>query len=369
MQSQKHIVLVSANLGSGGAERVLSSLANFLNAQGYRISLVNFEAPKVKSFYPLDDKIKVYNLDLFQKKGMSSVLRLINLMGRIRVLRRKIRVLNPNLVISFVDTVNVITLLSTLGLHIPVIVSERTHPDYGQLPTLYKALRWFIYPNSAQILVQTSSAKEAFPKRLKSRTEIMPNPLKTPPKDFHKKHAPSKTIISLGRLCPFKGYDLLLKAFHKIHADNPEWRIAVYGKGDERKRLEILRDTLGLHQKVTFEGETKESWKALKNADIFAFPSYFEGFPNALAEAMSVGLAVACTDCLGNRDLVQHQKNGLISKVGDVESLAKNLQMLMNDPKLREKLGIEAQKILKTYNEKDVFQKWLSLVKENLNEK
>lgn len=174
----------------------------------------------------------------------------------------------------------------------------------------------------------------------------------------------AKHIISVGRLCPFKGFDTLIQAFSRLYPTYPHLRLTIYGEGNERENLQNLINSLNLQERVSLPGATQEIHQKLLAADLFVFPSLYEGFPNALAEAMSVGLPVIASNCSGNIDIVRDDIDGRLFPVGDVLKLASIIEELVCDPNTRGRLGEEAKTVAERFHPDLIFHKWDQLIHE-----
>lgn len=356
-----HITLVISSLDPGGAERVLSQLANHWASQGHKVSLLTLAAPDAQPFYPLNPKI---NLRQLNQRDLSSWLlgRLFNIGKRLWILRKSLKSLSPDVIVSFVDVMNMTTLLATYGLNLPVVVSERTHPRHHPLPSLYKRLRPLIYPKAARVVVQTQSSADYFPS-LMSKT-VIPNAVPKPSKIKSAFSEPPKQMISIGRLCPFKGFDTLIHAFNILQKTHPNLTLTIYGEGKERQKLEDLIGSLTLQDKVSLPGVIQNIHDALREADLFVFPTLYEGFPNALCEAMAIGLPVIASDASGNVDIVQDGTDGRLFPVGDTEALARIVGELINDEAQRLRLGENAQRVCERFHTNHIFSLWDQVIGE-----
>jgi glycosyltransferase involved in cell wall biosynthesis len=147
-------------------------------------------------------------------------------------------------------------------------------------------------------------------------------------------------------LQPEKGHERLLQAFATLAPRHPTWTLTIYGEGPERPRLEAAIATLGLGERVFLPGATTEPFARLAEADLFVLSSTYEGFPNALCEAMAVGLPVVSFDCpSGPAELITHSVDGLLVPPGDVGGLAAALDRLMGAPTERAQLGARAREV------------------------
>ena len=355
-----HMTLVISSLNSGGAERVLSELANYWVSKNYNVSLVTLASSQSHPFYPLDLKINLIQLDQNYHEN-STLKRFSNILKRIFCLRATIKELHPDVIISFIDITNITTLIATIGLKIPVIVSERTNPADHSFPKFYQKLRQVFYYKAAFVVVQTEKAANYF-KDLKN-IKIIPNSVPKPnnTKQFSAKPIVKK-IISVGRLCPFKGFDTLIHACPNILNNEPYPTLTIYGEGKEHQNLLILINSLGLQDKIYLPGVIQNIQEVLVDADLFIFPSRYEGFPNALCEAMAVGLPVIASNCSGNLAIIEDRVNGRIFPVGDVDSLSKIMQELINDTEQCKLLSLNARKITDQFSPTKVYGMWEEIV-------
>jgi GalNAc-alpha-(1->4)-GalNAc-alpha-(1->3)-diNAcBac-PP-undecaprenol alpha-1,4-N-acetyl-D-galactosaminyltransferase len=251
-----HLAFIISSLNSGGAERVLSDLANYWVSKGYQVTLVTLVSPDAKPFYPLDLKVRLIQLNQTQNES-SFLTRLGNILRRVFCLRttlNPLKPLKPEVVLSFVDVMNLTTLLASVGIKTPVIVSERMHPFYHKLPWLYHRLRTLLYPKAFRVVVQTQSAADFF----KSRRNLLviPNAVKKPSLQKITVLSQAKHIVSLGRLCPFKGFDSLIHAFSRLYPTCPHLRLTIYGEGPQRENLQKLINSLNLQKTISLPGAT-----------------------------------------------------------------------------------------------------------------
>ena len=355
-----HIVLIISSLTAGGAERVLSDLANAWVLQGHKISIITLSGASVPPFYPLNDRIRLHPLDALQKENCTFLQRLKNIAKRLLTLRKALRLVKPDVIISFVDIMNVTALFASLGLKIPIIVGERTHPQYYQLPRFYKKLRGIAYRWAGKVVSQTPSASDYFSKLPRDKRAVIPNSVKIPK---HQKNeldilSPVQKIISVGRLCPNKGFGTLIAAFSEIAQQSPNLTLTIYGEGAERQNLEALIQNLNLATRVFLPGTVQDIEEVLCQSDLFVFPSHYEGFPNALCEAMAVGLPVIASNCSGNIDIIREGVDGRLFRVGDTLQLARLMRELVDDAPQRLKLSKGALSLPDRFSQGAVLQMW-----------
>ncbi len=361
MMQPQRLTLVISSLGMGGAERVLSLLANRWADQGRSIVLLTFDDGSEAPFFELRPSVDLRPLALSGRSAHWAGSALRNA-DRIRRLRRALAQSRPGAIISFMDRVNVLTLLASRRLHVPVVISERTDPTVHKVGRWWNAARRWTYPLADAIVVQTDSIKKRFRPSMASKIHVIANPVPAPP-GSPTSHDAEKTIIGMGRLIESKGFDLLLRAFAKISASRPEWRLEIIGEGPERGRLESLAQRLGVGERVFLPGLSRIPTERLRAAQVFALSSHYEGFPNVLLEAMACGLAVVSADCpTGPRHIIHDGIDGLLVPTGDAEALAAALDRLTGDPALRRALGREALAVAGRFNLEEIGRRWDDLL-------
>lgn len=364
-----HLALIISSLQTGGAERVLSELANAWVSKGYEVSLITLAGSNNETIYPLDPQIHLVHLNQIAGDNIPLLLRLKTIGKRILKLRKALKSIRPDVIISFIDVMNVTTLLAVRMLGIPVIVTERTHPSYHQLPKFYKILRRWTYPWADKVVSQTASASDYFSELPKHKKAIIPNGVKKPSVQKNETDIlkPVHYIVSVGRLCPYKGFQILIQAFRDILPQNPNLNLTIYGDGGMRDNLEMLIQELNLTACVFLPGTVQDIETALYNSDLFVFPSFYEGFPNALCEAMAVGLPVIASNCSGSVEIVRDGIDGRLFGVGDVPQLTRLLQELIDDSAQRVKLSKGACHVVDRYNQASILEKWDTVLAEVVN--
>jgi glycosyltransferase involved in cell wall biosynthesis len=355
-----HIALIISSLETGGAERVLSELANHWVSQGQGVSLITLCAPGTPSLYPLDSRIRGVQLGQTASGSVPVFVRLKNIVRRIFKVRKALKAESPDVIVSFVDVMNITTLIASRWLDIPVIVAERTHPAYHPLPVFYKVLRKIAYLWADKVICQTASASCYFSRLPDSKKAVIPNYVKrvAVPKQEADIAKPVRRLISVGRLCQSKGFDTLIRAFADLVPQNRDLNLLIYGEGVLRPVLESLIRELGLTQHVFLPGTVRNIEAALSQADLFVFPSHYEGFPNALCEAMAAGLPVIASACSGTVDILREGVDGRLFPVGDVNRLGTLLKELVEDPTQRMALSQGALTLPDRFSKARVLKLW-----------
>jgi glycosyltransferase involved in cell wall biosynthesis len=339
------ILALIPQLGPGGAERMMARLVSYL-ADRHEIMLMTWEAPGVLPFYPVPPGVKLLRADLFGTRGRS---RLGGIAGRVAAVRRQIRSFRPSVVLSFMDAMNIVALVASFGLHIPVVVSERDDPRHHDIGCFKTIMRRLLYPRSRCLVVQTKRIADYFSSQLGNKISVVANPVVIPDAMARPKQPGADgrfRIVAAGRLTYQKAFDGLIEAFAALTTRFPHWDLIIFGEGEDRESLEQgIRDRQ-LEGRVRLPGVQGNLADELAAAHIMAFPSRYEGFPNVLAEGLAAGLpAVGYAEVSGVEDLILDGVTGLlVSPPQDRSAFAQALAQLMADANLREKMGAAARR-------------------------
>jgi glycosyltransferase involved in cell wall biosynthesis len=360
------LTLVISSLERGGAQRVLCSLAAAWVEAGREVSLITFDRGHTPA-YPLHPGVILHNLDLPAGASNNALQAFWRNARKLRRLRRAICEHHPDVVISFLNFANISTLLATRGLGVPVIISERANPAWDEMKAVWHLLRKWTYPHASALVCQTGTILAWLQSRVKVTGYVIPNPVALPaafpetrPQATERK---THRMIGMGRLVPQKGFDLLLEAFSRVAASHPEWSVKILGDGPLKAQLEGQAEALGLKGRVAFAGPVANPFPELRAADLFVFPSRFEGFGSALCEAMACGLPAISFDCAaGPRDIIRHEVDGLLVPPEDVAALAAAMDRLMGSPQERERLASRAPDVLVRFSMERVLSLWEQLL-------
>lgn len=355
------LTLVISDLGSGGAQRVVTALANAWTERGLHLCVVTL-APPESDFFTLDARIT--RLSIGGLGASHSVLRAVRAnFRRILALRWAIRQADAPTVVAFVGVTNVLTILAAAGLGMRVVISERNDPAKQSLGRVWDALRRSFYRHADLVTANSRGALEALRSFVPERKlAFVPNPLALAPRAA-KSNKAVPTILTVGRLSCQKAHDVLLSAFARVAANAPGWRLAVVGEGELEDDLRQQAETVGVADRVDWVGRANDPFIYYRRADIFVLASRFEGTPNAVLEAMSCGLpVVVSSSSAGALDLVEDGVTGLVVPVDDVTALAEALSILMRDPALRQSLGKRAQARVQDHGVDNVLSVWERLL-------
>lgn len=367
------LVIAFDSLTGGGAARVAAILGNAWVAKGLDVNLVISDDGSRAPAYWVHEQAKIFHTGL--GRDSSSLLHAVAIhTSHIIRLRTALGSLKPDLIISFLDTLNVIVLLATRGLGIPVIVSERIDPAGWNLGRAWELLRRLTYQWADAVVCQGERPLRYFGPRLRRKGRIIPNPVALPTAAAGLRADVTcprqvRTLVAMGSLrpqkgfdVPQKGFDVLLNAFSRVIPRHREWRLVIWGDGPLRSELESQASQLGIADHITFPGVTREPFARLAEADLFVLSSRLEGFPNVLTEAMSVGLPVIATDVGAVPEIVRDGIDGVLVPPGQVEALAVAMDRLMGNSEARSCLAVRAPDVLERFSLKKVIGMWEELI-------
>lgn len=348
------ILFIISSLSAGGAERVLTNLANHL-CQKHEIIIATFS--NEDSFYPLDNRIQHIKLNLLHD-SKHLLMRFKNVFYRIKVLMHRMLEIKADINISFMIFTNLLAVLAAKLLNQKIIVSERTSYHF-YTSTVLHLIRRGIYPLSDYLVTQTNEDKKnyAFIKNVK----VINNPLIIN-NSFAKKE---KIILGVGRLDDSKGFDKLLYAFSTLNC--PDWELIIIGDGPEKKNLLALIKNLNV-KNVTLLSKRTDIFDWYTKSSIFVLSSKKEGFPNVLLEAMGSGCAVVSFDCPhGPREIIDSGINGLLVENQNTEKLTKAMQILIDNENLRNTLAQESLKVRENYSIQKIAAQWEEIMDKVIN--
>ena len=315
--------------------------------------------------YPLDERVKV---DFLADRVASQSASPVNKVRRLVALRRALRELAPDVILSFLPHVNVAAVISALGLGIPVVVSERIYPPAMPLGPVLERLRRWTYPRAHGVVVQTEQAREWLNRTCpQARGHVIANPVVYPlptgepvvPPDRVTSWA-RRMVLAVGRLSDQKQFDVLMAAFAELAPGYPQWDLVILGEGEERDRLERERERLGLGGRARMPGRVGNLSDWYNRADLFVMSSRFEGFPNTLIEAMAHGLPAVSFDCrAGPRDIIRDGTDGLlVSPEGGAPGLARAMETLMRDEPRRQEMAGAAVAVRERFSMERIAAQW-----------
>ncbi|TXN35971.1 glycosyltransferase family 4 protein [Flagellimonas hymeniacidonis] len=360
MNRKKKISFVIGSLSPGGAERVVTTLANELS-KVHSVCIITL----IKSipYYTINKNVKVlYCAEKIapSKNSLQALKTNFQLYKKISSLIHKEKI---DLLIGFITSANILSVLAAKRQGIPCIISERNFPMHANTPKMWKILRRLLYRKSDFLVVQTEEIRDYFKSLMpEDKILILANPIAPEiSASRDSKIKKENIVLNVGRLTYQKSQDTLIRAFANI--ENKNWKLLIIGEGNKRMEYEDLIQKLKLGDRVLLVGNTNDMPHYYNRASIFAFPSRFEGFPNALLEAMHFGLPCVSTDCpTGPSKLINNGSNGFLIPIDSPETLEKKLSELINNDVLRGNMGKKAVESTIKFETAPVTEQWNDVI-------
>lgn len=345
-------------LDQGGAERVVTTLANRFIEEHDVILATMWVA---ENEYEIDSRIRRVHVGLTEKQEKKT--RFGKIIDRNLNLRKFLKQEKPDIVIAFAQKANYRALIASLGTKIPVIVSVRTNPYLHYTHLSDKILIPLLYPKAAGNVFQTIGAKEFFAAKIQEKSRIILNPINPKYLNVPKAEVRKKEVVQSGRIVDFKNQLMLIEAFVLVHEKHPDYVLKIYGTDSKDGTWELLEECIeknNAREYVFLMGGSNKLEKDLPSASVFAFSSDWEGLPNALMEAMAMGLPIVATDCPcgGPATLITDEKNGLLVPIKDKYAMAEGINRLIENPVFAERLGDEARRIVNVANTEEICKQW-----------
>ncbi len=341
------ITFFLGSMRRGGAERVISILANHYCSKGWDVEIALLLDTDVQ--YELNENIKI--VDLTAGKG-GYFKRLPKWLGKIR---KHVKASKPDKILSFIGRINVLVINACRGLKVPIVVSERNDPHRDGRS---KFMLWLCnksYKKASKIVFQTKYQQGCFSKKLRAKSCIIQNPVSV-------KFLPTKEcdelFVTAGRLIAQKNQSMLINAFSLVIEKYPNVKLKIYGDGELKDKLQAQINSLNLQNSVTLEGAVSDLHERIVTAKAFVMTSEFEGASNALIEAMMLGLPCITTDYPGADEVITNGKDGLIIERQNVQSLVDAMIKILNDENLRRSLKEQAILTSNAYKTEKVLRMW-----------
>lgn len=335
------IAFYISSLSGGGAEKVLTILANRLADEGNDVHVISLE--KRKQFYVLNKNVSLHKIVNKDKKKISEVT------DDFKFIHKCTKEIKADISISFLSRCNIILLLTNLFNKERIIVCDRNNPLMEHSLKIFK-LSNLLYRRANMIIVQTEKIKSFYNKRLQKKIKVQENPLDCESlynqirgKNIEKEN----TVISIGRLEKQKDFITLIKAYSRIMDKFPAWKLKIFGVGEMKEQLQLYIERVGAKNKILLCGHTHVPFYELKKSKIFVLSTHYEGFPNVLCEAMEAGLICISSNCIsGPSELIENGENGWLFEIGDNKTLESLLYNSMKDETMSQ-IGAKAQQTTK----------------------
>lgn len=323
----KHIMFTCDGMRSGGAEKAISILANQFADRGMAVTIIGVSTHDTSSFYHLNENVKYLTIHNGRGKRIRSL-------KRVLLLRSYIKSINPNIIISFLPHVNVYTYYASFGLKIPLIVSERNNPKTDPKGLILRKLKKMVFNSADGVVFQTKDAQCCYNKSTRNKSTIIYNPIDSKLSNIESNTKKNTVVLSVGRLKEQKNHKCLIDAFAIFSSNHPEYILRIYGDGPLKDELSEYALQKGLNDKFQLRGNDV-NWQIHEKDDaMFVLSSDYEGMPNALIEAMGIGIPSISTNCPigGPKEIIKDGINGYLAKVNDSKEIAHKMEVLLDKP-------------------------------------
>lgn len=361
-----NILFITNSIGYGGAEKIMNFLTNQLCSENNNVTILNLNrVPQyvgniTQNLNPAITTITIANY--IKNKNLRYIKSILNV----------IKDYDIDVMITFTMFPNFYGKVASLISGIPSIMSERGDPNKTFTNGLKDRIMKFFINRCSGAVFQTEGAASFYHKRLRKRSVIIPNPIKS---EINIRHSTNtereKSVVFVGRIENHsKRLDILLKAFKEFSLSHSDYVLKIFGSG-EIDFVNNLIDILNLKDKVKLMGAVKDPTKLIINDGIFALTSDYEGIPNALLEAMAIGMPVVSTDCTpgGAKLLIKNRENGLLVPKGDIEKVADAFREFADNPDLAQKCGNNAQEVKEKFASERIGKEWINYIEKIVHSK
>lgn len=355
----RKVVFHLNTLGQGGAERVVSTLANQLSKIGYQVYVATEWFSQDE--FVLSDQVTRVDVGLTPKQMKAGRVR--QFFFRIKNLKELVKREQPDVIIAFGQKAIYRALMATYSSKIPVITAVRTDPKLNYSGKADKLLIPLLWRRAAGNVFQTIGARDFFPKKVREKSVIILNPIADKYLGSEQPLQRRKAVVNTGRLVEGKNQVMLIRAFRLVWEKHPDYYLEIYGEDSKDGTKEKINNCIAdckAADYVKLMGSCSELEKVMWDASIYAFASNGEGLPNAVMEAMALGLPVVSTDCPcgGPATLIKNGFNGLLVPVNEEKEMAKAINYLIEHPDTRKQIGERAVEISKMANPDRICEQW-----------
>lgn len=356
---------VGAMIEKGGSERVLSNLTKYFSNY-CKVELLTILNSKMA--YEIDDKVKIYSLDdnkTEEYKKEMKMLKIPKYIKRFKRFNKYLKESKPDIIVSFMPEASFFSMLSFENKKITKIISVRNDPKREFKNIVYKVMMKLTYKRADGFVFQTEDAKKYFEKKIQDKSVVIPNPINEKFANINWSEKRNKDlIVSVGRLEKQKNQKLLIQSFKKVLKDIPQAKLKIYGEGSLRAELEEYIKELDIVDKVEIPGRVENIEQYIKNAGCFVLSSNYEGMPNALMEAMALGMPVVSTDCPcgGPKYLIKNNINGILVDVENIDKMAQAIEKIVLNDEFAKKIGKNAKEIVNRLNPKKINEEWYNFI-------
>lgn len=349
------IMFLTYSLKGGGAERMVSRLANGFIKRGYQVEIGLFDISDPA--YEINPNIKIVD---FSAESNSRIKRIVT---HIKKIRNYLNFHSIDIIFVFMASLIPFAVLAR-NKHVKIIGAERTNPKI--VKRRYREYIKVFSPLCDGFIFQTNGAKKCYPVKVQNYSVVIGNI--APKVQYIRQDKEPMSICSVGRLHKDKDFSTLIKAFHMVVKRYPEAKLHIFGEGPLKDILMKMAGNLSVQDNIIWEGFSRNLLEDIQKYEVFVFSSKAEGMPNALIEAMTIGMPCISSDCdYGPSDLIENNKNGFLTPVGNYEIMGTKILELLENKELQNEFSIEAMKTMKNYSEDYIIDKYITYMYKILN--
>ena len=334
------IGFIITNISFSGAQNVFNSVTSELSKRGHEIYIL--ATNESNDFTDISER----RYGLKSNKGSRYMRQIRRIVGIKEVALKH----ELDCMVAFGFNSNIKGIIASKLCHIPVVICERMAPD-ALTNKLLKLERALVYPKADGYIFQTKEIRNFFGKKIQKKSFIIPNPVREETKDCVATRDRKKIIATVTRLDEKQKNLLhLIRSFKEFHVVNPDYRLLIIGDGPDNELIQKEIRNCNLNEVVELAGRVERPLDYIADTDIFTLVSYHEGMPNALIEAMSIGLPCVVEHFSGGaaEELIVDGVNGILLHSHSQKQLVEALSMLVKNVKLKEKIAINAYNINET---------------------
>lgn len=352
MNMTRRVTVFIGTMGNGGAQRVISLIAPKLAEKGLEVTVLTISNDK--PFYSIECPVR--HVSIMDNTRTKNVLR------NALYIRKYVK-LNCDVIVSFLAPFNMLMLVSTLGLKTPIIVADRNDPTRVPTNSVMRILRNILYKRALRIVAQTKRNENYFLNHRCKNVCTIYNPIDIDNQlESAVERKKDELIVTAGRLVKQKNHIMLINSFKRFHDLYRNYKLIIYGEGEERENIEKTISGLNLNDCVFVPGSTSNLFERISCARLFVLTSDYEGMPNALIEAMCLGLPVISTKVSGATDLICNGKNGYLIDCNDEEALYQHFCNMADDYESFKIMGINAMGIRNQLKIDEICEQWYQLI-------
>ena len=350
----KRLAIITGSMSRGGAERVALCLAQYMQSKNINVFLLT--STRAQQEYEVPADLNRIVLD----QGLSVENKLRRMLGIIQNLRKTIR--NNNIDTALIMGVPLCIFAIPGCKGIRVVVSERNDPTHFEGKKIVQILSRMLMKKANGYVYQTHDAQNYYKDKMHAEGIVIPNPLLLDNIADPYEGIREASIVTAGRMIPQKNHMLLLESFNEIKESFPDYKLFIYGDGPLRKEFEKYIQQHYLTDRVELPGNVSDLSDRIRKAGLFVLPSNFEGMPNALIEAMALGIPSISTDCPcgGPRDLIHDGENGLLVSVDCKHEMVSAMKKILLDKSMAAHLGEESLKIRDDLSVSEIGKQWIN---------